>query len=276
MVRQAYSSGVPAIGVGTGNVVTIIDGTTDMDSVADLVTRSKSFDHATSCSTENNLIVFESCYDDFMAAMAKKGGFLIKEGTPEKEKMLMTLWPASPANHELNRGIVAQSAMEIAKQAGVSVPDGTIVIMVEENGGYGNEFPFTGEKLSPVSGVRRCKDFDEAVDQMMKMLDYQGKGHSCGIHTNVKERVTLLGEKAPVCKVCVNHPQSLTNSGSWTSGFPMSMSIACGTWGFNSISHNATWKDLLNYTYVSRPIPDWQPKDEELFDKAIVDKVEAI
>ncbi len=269
MVRQAYSSGNPAIGVGTGNVVSMVDGTTDMDAVADLITRSKTFDNATSCSTENNIIVFESCYDAFVEAMAKKGAVLIKEGTEEKAKLLKTLWPASPENHDLNRHIVAQPAKVIAEAAGISVPDNTIMLMAEENDGYGNEFPFTGEKLSPVAGVRKCKDFEDGVEKMMNILEYQGKGHSIGIHTTMAERVTALGEKIPVCKVAVNQPQSLVNSGSWTCGFPISMTLGCGTWGHNSISHNATWKDLLNFTYVSRPIPSFQPTDEELFDEEI-------
>lgn len=214
MVRQAYSSGNPAIGVGTGNVVSIVDGTTDLDEVAAMIVKSKAFDHATSCSTENNIIVLEECYDKWVEAMEKAGAVLIKEGTPEKERLLKTLWPNSPADHQLNRQIVAQPATTIAAAAEIDVPEGTKMLMAEENGGYGNEFPFTGEKLSPVSGIRKAKDFDDAVDKMMKILEYQGKGHSCGIHTSIKERVTKLGETIPVCKVCVNQPQSLTNSGS--------------------------------------------------------------
>lgn len=269
MVRQAYSSGNPAIGVGTGNVVTIIDGTTDMDKVADMIVRSKTFDNATSCSTENNIIVLEECYDKFLDSMAKAGAYMVKENTEDKQKLLKTLWPESPANHDLNRHIVAQPAAKIAEVAGIKVPADTKMLMAEENGGYGVQFPFTGEKLSPVAGVRKAKNFEDAVDKLMNILNYQGLGHSCGIHTSLKERVTYLGEKVPVCKVCVNEPQSLTNSGSWTSGFPVSMTLGCGTWGHNSISHNATWKDLLNFTYVSRPIPSWQPKDEDLFDENI-------
>lgn len=275
MVRQAYSSGNPAIGVGTGNVVSLIDGTTDLDVTAEMIVRSKAFDNATSCSTENNLIVLEECYDDFMAAMAKQGAILLKEGSDEKARLLKTLWPESPKNHDLNRQIVAQTADVIAKAAEIDAPEGTRMIMAEENDGYGNEFPFTGEKLSPVAGVRKAKDFDDAVEKMQKILDYQGKGHSCGIHTTKKERVTKLGEVIPVCKVCVNQPQSLTNSGSWTCGFPISMTLGCGTWGHNSISHNATWKDLLNFTYVSREIPSFQPTDEELFDASVREKVDA-
>lgn len=269
MVRQAYSSGNPAIGVGTGNVVTIVDGTTNMDDVAALIIKSKTFDNATSCSTENNIIVLEETYDAFVEAMAKVGAYLIKEDTEDKQKMLKTIWPESPKNHDLNRHIVAQPAAKIAELAGVKVPEGTRMIMVEENGGYGNDFPFTGEKLSPVAGVRKAKNFEDAVDKLLKILDYQGKGHSCGIHTSIKERVTYLGDVVPVTKVNVNSAQSLTNSGSWTCGYPISMTLGCGTWGHNSISHNATWKDLLNFTYVSRPIPSFQPTDEELFDEEI-------
>ena len=272
MVRQAYSSGVPAIGVGTGNVVCIVDETADLAKAADMLVRSKSFDNATSCSTENNVIVVEAVYDKFMEEMAKVGAALIKEGTDEKQKILKTLWPESPANHNLNVGIVAKSATDIAKLADVEVPEGTRYIMVEENGGYGNDFPFTGEKLSPVSGVRKVKDFEAAMDAMLSILEYQGKGHSVSIHTVKEDRVNTLSDKMPVCKVVVNQPQALTNSGSWTSGFPMSMTLGCGTWGHNSISHNATWKDLLNYTYVSHEIPNWQPPDDELFSQAIRDK----
>ena len=93
------------------------------------------------------------------------------------------------------------------------------------------------------------------------------------IHTTHDERVKKLGEVVPVCKIVVNQPQSLTNSGSWTSGYPVSMTLGCGTWGNNSISHNATYKDLLNYLYVSRAIPSWQPKDEDLFSDKIRSRI---
>ncbi|MDD4584200.1 MAG: aldehyde dehydrogenase family protein, partial [Eubacteriales bacterium] len=255
MVRAAYSSGTPTIGVGTGNVVSIVDGTSDLDKVADLIIASKTFDHATSCSTENNIIVLEDCYDKWVEAMAKKGAYLIKEDSKDKQKIVKTLWPNTPADHVLNRHIVAQPAAMIAETAGVKVPEGTVLIMVEENGGYGNEFPLTGEKLSPVAGVRKAKDFDDALQKLEKILDYQGLGHSCGIHTSIEERVHIMGERVKTTKVIMNMAQSLVNSGAWGCGYPMSMTLGCGTWGHNSISHNANWKDLLNFTYVSKPIP---------------------
>ncbi|HOA42802.1 MAG TPA: aldehyde dehydrogenase family protein [Bacillota bacterium] len=266
MVRAAYSSGTPTIGVGTGNVVTIVDGTTDLDKVADLIIASKSFDNATSCSTENNIIVFESCYDAFVEAMAKKGGYTIKDGSEEKAKIVKTLWPNTPNDHVLNRHIVARPAVEIAKLAGIEVPEDTKIIMVEENGGYGNEFPLTGEKLSPIAELRKAKDFEDALQQMENILNYMGLGHSCGIHTSDMEKPHIMAQRIKVTKVVVNQAQSLVNSGAWTCGYPMSMTLGCGTWGGNSISHNANWKDLLNFTYLATPIPSTQPTDEELFD----------
>lgn len=266
MVKAAYSSGTPTIGVGTGNVCTIVDGSTDLDKVADLILASKTFDNATSCSTENNIIVFESCYDDFVKAMAAKGAYTIKDGTEDKQKIVKTLWPNTPVDHVLNRHIVAQPAAKIAELAGVTVPEGTRMIMVEENGGYGNEFPLTGEKLSPVAELRKAKDFEDALQQLEGCLNYMGLGHSCGIHTSDMEKAHVMGQRIKVAKVVVNQAQSLVNSGAWTCGYPMSMTLGCGTWGGNSISHNATWKDLLNFTYVATPIPSTQPTDEELFD----------
>jgi sulfoacetaldehyde dehydrogenase len=266
MVHAAYSSGTPAIGVGTGNVVTIVDGTTDLDNVADLIMASKTFDNATSCSTENNIIVFEDCYDNFVSSMAKKGAYTIKEDSEDKTKIIKTLWPNTPHDHVLNRNIIARPAIEIADLAGIKVPEGTRVILVEENRGYGNDFPLTGEKLSPVAELRKARDFEDALMQTEKILNYQGLGHSCGIHTSDMEKPHVMGERIKVAKVVVNQAQSLVNSGAWTCGYPMSMTLGCGTWGNNSISHNVNWKDLLNFCYVSTPIPSTQPTDEELFD----------
>lgn len=269
MVRSAYCSGTPTIGVGTGNVPSLVDGTTDLDDVADMIVRSRTFDGGTSCSSENNIIVFEECYNKFIKAMEKQNVFLIKENTREKEALKKTLWPNTPNDHELNRKIIAQPATKIAELAGIEVPDNTVMIMVEENGGFGNEYPFNGEKLSPVSSVRKCKDFEDGVHKMEMILSYQGLGHSAGIHTNIPERIHALGERIKTVRLCVNQPQSLANSGSWTNSMPMTFTVGCGTWGHNSISKNVNWRDFLNFTYVYKPIPSTKPTDEELFDERI-------
>ncbi len=274
LVETAYSSGTPAIGVGVGNCVSIVTGKTPLDKVAEMICKSKAYDNATSCSTENNIIVFENCYDEFIKEMEAHGAYMCKNAE-EKAKLQKAMWPNTPNDHVLNRAIVAQSAENIAKIADIDVPAGTKVLMAEENGAS-LDHPFGGEKLSPVSGIQKAKDLDEAIDKMMACLNYQGKGHSCGIHTNDDSDVERVAAVAPVTKCVVNQPQCLTNSGGWDCGFPVSMTLGCGTWGGNSVSHNATYKDLLNYTYVSRQIPNWKPdKVEDFIDADVIAKVDA-
>jgi sulfoacetaldehyde dehydrogenase len=267
MVLSAYSSGTPAIGVGTGNVCTIVDGSTNLDSAANLIMRSKTFDHATSCSTENACMIQEKIYDAFVEAMKKQGGYLITKKSPEKAKLEKAMWPDG---HALNRLIVAQSPKKIAEVAGITIPDSTKFFMVEEDG-IGAGYLFTGEKLSVVTALYTYNDFEDALTMVEKIIAYQGLGHSCGIHTTHDYRVLQLAERMKVSRIMVNQPQCLANSGAWTNGIPMSMTLGCGTWGNNSVSHNVTWKDLINYTWVSWPIPSTQPTDDDLFPAAIRD-----
>lgn len=276
LVETAYSSGTPALGVGVGNCVSIVTGKTPMDKVAEMIVKSKKFDNATSCSTENNIVVFEDCYDEFVKEMEAHGAVLFREGSEEKAKLQKTMWPNTPDDHVLNRAIVAQNAEKIAQLAGLDVPEGTKVLMAEEFGGFGNDHPFTGEKLSPVSGIMKAKDLDDAIEKVMGCLHYMGNGHSCGIHTTDKEDVDKLAAVATVTKLVVNQPQCLTNSGGWDCGYPVSMTLGCATWGGNSVSHNVTFKDLLNFTYVSRQIPNWHPgKAENFIDADVIAKVDA-
>ena len=266
MVRSAYSSGTPAIGVGTGNVCTIVDGTTDLDNVANMIMRSKTFDNATSCSTENSVLIQKDIYDKFVVAMEAQGGWLIKENSPEKDKLKAGLWPDG---EHLNVQIVAQSPTQIAEISGLKLPEGKTFFMVEENAGIGKDFRFTGEKLSVVTTLIKYSTYAEALDKLETVLNYQGKGHSCGIHTTDEKKVMEMASRMPVSRITVNQAQCLANSGAWTNGLPMSMTLGCGTWGHNSISSNVTWKDLINYTWVSYPIPSTQPTDEDLFPASV-------
>ena len=267
MVKAAYSSGTPTIGVGTGNASMIVDGSTDLDVTANMVMRSKTFDHATSCSTENNLVINEEVYDDFVKALENQGGYLIKNGTSEKDKLRETVWPDG---HTLSRHIVAQPVEKIAELAGLKLPSGTKFIMVEEDG-IGPNNLFSGEKLSVITTLHRYKDFHDGLDQLESIINYMGQGHSCGIHTKHDYRVLELAERMKVARIMVNQPQCLANSGAWTNGMPMSMTLGCGTWGNNSVSSNVNWKDLLNFTWVSYPISSTQPSDEELFPASVVE-----
>ena len=259
MVKAAYSSGKPAYGVGAGNAMSIVDDTANLKETADKIMRSKTFDHATSCSTENALAIQDSIYDKMIEELESAGGYLCS--AEEKEKLQRATWDEKGM---LNRAIVAQPASKIAAIAGINLLNDKSFFMVEETG-IGKGFPFSGEKLSVTATVYRWSDFTEAVDLVNRISSYSGPGHSCGIHSANDMHIRLLGLNARVSRIMVNQPQCLGNSGAWTNGMPMTMTLGCGTWGGNSSSSNVTWKELLNYTWLSYPIASTQPNDEELF-----------
>ena len=165
---------------------------------------------------------------------------------------------------------VTQAAQKIAELAGFSIPQDRKFIVVEEHDGIGKQYPLTGEKLSVVSTLIKANDFDDALNKMEAVLEYQGKGHSCGIHTTNDELIHKMAMRMQVSRILVNQPQSLGNSGSWFNGMPNTMSLGCGTWGHNSASNNLTWKDIVNFTTVSKPITPVIPKDEDLFPAEIM------
>jgi sulfoacetaldehyde dehydrogenase len=257
-VRAAYSSGTPAIGVGAGNVVSIIDETADLSAAATRVVASKAFDNATSCSSENNLIVVDSVYDECIRAFAAKGAHVLE--ISDKELLGSALWQGG----RLNGSLIARSAIDIAATLGIDVPTDTKVLLVEETG-TGAEFPFSGEKLSPVLTVYRARDFEHAARIARDILDYEGKGHSIGIHSSNHERPLWLGLNLPVCRVIVNQAHAFATGGSFDNGLPFSLSMGCGTWGGNSISDNMNYRHYLNITRISRAIAANEPTLEQVF-----------
>ncbi|MBN2858952.1 MAG: aldehyde dehydrogenase family protein [Sphaerochaetaceae bacterium] len=259
MVKAAYSSGTPAYGVGAGNAVTIVDSTQDLDAVANKIMRGKTFDQATSCSSENSVLVEKSVYNAFLEAMRVQGGYLCT--SEQKDVLEKAMWPDG---HTLNRNIIAQKAQVIAHEAGFSVDDGVSFLMVEESG-IGEGYPYSAEKLSVVLTVYTWSDFDEAVDMVNRITAYNGTGHSCGIHSSDRDKVLRLSESVNVSRVMVNQPQSLANSGAWTNGMPITLTLGCGSWGGNISSENISWKHLLNTTWVAWPIESRQIPDEQLF-----------
>lgn len=263
MVHAAYTSGTPAYGVGAGNAVTIVDDTQNMKEVADKIKRGKTFDQATSCSSENSVLVQEGIVDEFIKEMEAVGGYVCSD--KEKELLVGAMWPDG---HTLNRNIVAQSAAKIAKEAGIDLPKGKTFIIAKESG-IGEGYPLSGEKLSVVLTLYTWKNFDEAVEMVNRITHFSGSGHSCGIHTTNRERVITLSEKVNVSRVMVNQPQSLANSGAWTNGMPTTLTLGCGTWGGNISSENITWRHLLNTTWVAFPIESKQIPDDELFSEEI-------
>ncbi len=262
MVKAAYSSGTPAYGVGAGNAVSVIAEDADIADAANKIKRSKIFDHATSCSTENSVLIHESLYDDMIKALEAEGGYFAKGA--EKDALQAVMWE----NGVLSRNIVAQPAQKIAKLAKINMSDDKCFIMVPEEN-VGKDAPFSGEKLSPVTTIYKYKTFEDAIDLVNRITDYSGGGHSAGIHTMDERKVKELARRVKVSRIMVNQPQCLANSGAWTNGMPMSMTLGCGTWGGNISSENINWKSLLNYTWVSYEIENTMPTDEELFGKVM-------
>jgi sulfoacetaldehyde dehydrogenase len=260
MVTAAYSSGTPALGVGVGNAVITVDDTADLDEAAEKIRISKTLDLAASCSSDNAVLVFASIYDAFLEKLKHEGGYVV-EG-PDKEKLQHVLWH----DGHLNAGIVAQHAVNIAGQAGIDLPEGKQFLIVPETGA-GPDYPFSGEKLTVTMALYKVKDIDEAIEMTNKIQAYQGRGHSCGIYSNSDENIMKLAMATHTSRVMVNQPQAASNSGNLWNGMRQTFSLGCGSWGGNSINHNVTWRDLINETWVSKPLAKTKviPPDEELF-----------
>ena len=261
-VRNAYSSGTPAVGVGAGNVVSIVDETADVNEAARKIVLSKSFDNATSCSSENNLIIVKDRYEEMMTALGQQNA--VRLSTENKAILQQKMWPEG----KLNQAIIARKASEIIDIAGLNVAadekDEAKILLVEEQG-YGPEAPFSGEKLSPILTVYQATDFEQAQEIANGIMDYQGKGHSISIHTNDPDRPLKMGLEMPVCRVIVNQIHCYATGGSFDNGLPFSLSMGCGSWGENSISDNMNYRHYLNTTRIVRTIPVNEPSEEYIF-----------
>jgi sulfoacetaldehyde dehydrogenase len=264
-VRAAYASGTPAIGVGTGNVAVIVDETADIADAAAKIAASKTFDNATSCSSENSVIALEAIAAELLAALAAAGGVLLDEGEARTLERAMFV-AARPA-----AAFVAQNAAAIALRAGLArtaLLDARFLIVAET--GVGPEHPFSGEKLAPVLALYRVPDFAAAATLADALLRYQGAGHSIGLHTRAQERAVDLGRALPVCRVIVNQAHCFATGGSFDNALPFSLSMGCGTWGRDSISDNLNYRHFLNITRVVRPLAAElvrEPTEEALFGK---------
>ena len=262
-VRAAYASGTPAIGVGAGNVAVIVDETADLADAADKIARSKTFDNATSCSSENSVIAVAAIAEPLLAALSAAGGVLLEEGEARQlERAMFTAGRPGPT-------FVAQDASAIALRAGLARPallDARFLIVAET--GVGPAHPFSGEKLSPVLALYRAADFAAAAALAERLLRHQGAGHSIGLHTRDEKRAVELGLALPVCRVIVNQAHCFATGGSFDNALPFSLSMGCGTWGRNSISDNLNYRHFLNITRVVRPLaPELvsEPTEEALF-----------
>lgn len=260
MVKSAYSSGTPAYGVGAGNATMIIDETADTADAARNTMLSKTSDFGSGCSADGNLIISDKIFDEMLEQLVKVGGYLAN--AEEKEMLRKAMW--DDEGHRLPT-TVALAPQKLAEAAGFSIPEDRKFIIVHGDG-IGKEHPFSGEKLTTLLAVYKYEgEFENALDMMRAIYEVGGKGHSCGIYSFNDDHIHRLGLAAPVSRIMVRQPQSKANAGAFNNGMPMTSSLGCGTWGGNIVSENVHLKHYMNTTWVSRPIPEDRPSDEELF-----------
>jgi sulfoacetaldehyde dehydrogenase len=259
MVKAAYSSGKPAFGVGAGNSTIVIDETADIEEAARNTMLSKTSDFGSGCSADGNVLVASSIYEAFRDQLIAEGGYLANE--EEKALLERAMWDEN-GNRTLNT--VAQAAPKLAAEAGFSIPDDRKFIIVEQSE-IGPEHRFSGEKLTTLLALYSWDTFDQALDMVRAIFRVGGAGHSCGIYSFDDDRIDALARVAPVSRMMVRQPQSKANGGSFTNGMPMTSSLGCGIWGGNTTNENISLKHYLNITWVSRPIPEDRPSEQELF-----------
>ncbi len=258
-VRRAAMSGTPVIGVGAGNVPVMIDETADFDDAAEKILASKTFDNSTSCSSENSVVIVDAGYERAIAALEKVGGYMC---TAEEAKRIESiLWQKG----SLNRHLIAKDAAILAEAFGLPEAAAKAKFFMVPESGYGKAHPFSGEKLSLVLAVYRAKDFHDACNVIKHILDYQGRGHSCGIHTRDLSRAWEMAETLDVVRVLVNFAHTFGNGGGFNSGLNFTLSMGCGSWQKNAISENLSYKHFLNITHLVKPIPEDKPAEADLF-----------
>jgi len=260
-VRRAYSSGTPAIGVGAGNATVIIDETADLADAAEKIATSKTFDNATSCSSENVIIVVDAIKEQLLNELNKVGGRLLDQSDSQILKSALF------QNGKLNRHMIAKDIGPFLSAAQVSVaePASARFVILPSNG-IGSEHPESGEKLSLAVAMYSAKDFNDATQIANKILAFQGAGHSIGIHTTNDQRAVELGLTMPTCRVIVNQAHCIATGGSFDNGLPFSLSMGCGSWGGNSIDDNLNHTHFMNTTRVVRPIALVEPPLDSIFE----------
>lgn len=260
-VHAAHTSGTPAFGVGAGNVAGIVDETADPIEAADRIVRSKTFDNATSCSSENSLVVVQQARQGLLSALESRGVYLLS--AEQAGHLQRIMWP----NGKLSPDVIGKSAQVIAELAGFDelARQSPKVLLVDQAVlDVGAAFPYSGEKLCPVLTLYTVDDFEGAAAMVERIYAWQGAGHSVGLHTKRHERALTLGERLPVSRVIVEQAHCIATGGSFDNGLPFSLSMGCGTWGGNNFSDNMNFRHYINITRVSLPIPERMPTEDDI------------
>ncbi|MBR2705068.1 MAG: bifunctional acetaldehyde-CoA/alcohol dehydrogenase [Clostridia bacterium] len=247
MVKAAYSSGKPALGVGAGNVPAVIDSSADIILAVNSIIHSKTFDNGMICASEQSCIVDSKIYDDVKAEFKKRGCYFLKPAEIDKVRKTILI------NGALNAKIVGQKAATIAELAGVKVPETTKVLIGEVTSVDLSE-EFAHEKLSPVLAMYKSKNFDDAIDKASKLIYDGGLGHTSSLFINTmteQEKMQKYYSSMPTCRVVINMPSSQGGIGDiYNFKMAPSLTLGCGSWGGNSVSENVGIKHLLNVKTV--------------------------
>ena len=248
MVKAAYSSGKPAVGVGAGNTPAVIDSSADIKLAASSILHSKTFDNGMICASEQSVIVLKDVYDEFKKEMALRGAyFLTPEETDKVRKTIII-------NGALNAKIVGQSACKIAELSGFTEPEGSKVLVGEvESVDISEEFAH--EKLSPVLAMYKAEDFEDAVAKADRLIKDGGLGHTSSLYVNVEtgqDKIERFRSVMKTCRIVINTPSSHGGIGDlYNFKMTPSLTLGCGSWGGNSVSENVGVKHLINYKTVA-------------------------
>lgn len=258
-VRKGYSSGTPCIGVGKGNVPVIIDSCADLSVAADLIKQSKIFDNSTSCSSENSLVILDSAYDEMMTKLNSVGGYILDKRQVQAVEQIM--FPQG----KINRKIIGRSFKVLADLFGINDVTTQHKFFIAPQDEVGLDFKLSGEKLSLVLSVYRVSSIDAAIQKVNEILDYEGLGHSVGIHTRSEVHAKMVAENVKVVRTLVNQAHTFGNGGGFNNSLPFSLSMGCGSWGKNSIADNLSVSHFVNKTYLVEPIENKSCDEHNLF-----------
>jgi len=248
MVHAAYSSGIPALGVGAGNTPAIIDETCDLEMAVNSILLSKTFDNGMICASEQAVIAVKDVYKKTMTEFERRGAYILNKAEKAKVAEVIVI------DGKLNPGIVGQSAFKIAQMADVQVPK-CAKVLIAETDGVGVEYPFSKEKLSPVLALYKANDFTAALDRAQELITFGGMGHTSVLYTHPSntDRTELFGNKMKTGRTLVNMPSSQGAIGDvFNFKLEPSLTLGCGSWGGNSVSQNVGPKHLLNIKTVAQ------------------------
>ncbi|NRT32565.1 acetaldehyde dehydrogenase/alcohol dehydrogenase [Clostridium beijerinckii] len=249
MVRAAYSSGKPAIGVGAGNTPAIIDDTAHIKMAVNSILLSKTFDNGVVCASEQSIIAMETVYDEVLKELDERGAYILKDEEVDKVRSIIL-----DSKGSLNSEIVGQSAYKIAKMAGVEVSE-SVKVLIGEVESPELEEPFSHEKLSPILGMYKAKTFDDALRLASRMIELGGFGHTSILYTNQVEsvdRIEKFGVAMKTARTLINMPASQGAIGDiYNFKLAPSLTLGCGSWGGNSISENVGPKHLINVKRIA-------------------------